>query len=106
MKNNLFLILIAFGMLLLLSCSGKTLIINPTDSVVNKIPAGQYPDAATVNGKYYELIMIVNCPQDSGQYGEFCDYGYWSGNTWCGQAVKSGFWVWVPPNWYVWQYKK
>jgi hypothetical protein len=56
----------------------------------------------SVNGKYRKLIQTLNCPQDRGQYGEFADYGYWQGGPWCQQVGKAGYWVWVPPNWYVW----
>jgi hypothetical protein len=61
------------------------------------------PPEASTNGKYSNLIQILNCPHDKEQYGEFNDYGYWGGGDWCGQVGKAGYWVWINPNWYVWQ---
>ena len=62
--------------------------------------------SSSVNGKYSNLIQILNCPNDRSSYGEFNDYGYWQGGAWCGQTGKPGYWVWVDPNWYVWQNKR
>lgn len=61
------------------------------------------PGEASANGKYYDLLQVVNCPQDSAKYGQFYDWGYWSGTSWCNQQVQSGYWVWVQPNWYIWR---
>jgi len=63
----------------------------------------QIPAAASVNGKYKGLLQVLNCPSDQAQYGNYRDYGYWSGGAWCGKTGKAGHWVWVYPNWYVWQ---
>jgi hypothetical protein len=60
------------------------------------------PPQASVNGKYSGLLQILNCPSDAGSYGNFRDYGHWGGGDWCGQQGKSGYWVWVKPNWYIW----
>lgn len=57
---------------------------------------------ASANGKYSNLIQVVNCPKDKGSYGEFYDYGYWNGTSWCGQLTQPGYWVWVNPTWYIW----
>lgn len=67
--------------------------------------AGNVPDQATAGDKYAGLRQTVYCPQDKNKYGEFKDYGYWGGGSWCGQAGVSGYWVWVSPNWYVWSAK-
>ena len=63
------------------------------------------PVQATVGGKYSGLIMVLNCPADQNKYGNFNDWGYWNGasGTWCNQPAKAGHWVYVAPNWYVWQ---
>jgi hypothetical protein len=63
------------------------------------------PSEASVNGKYVNLIQVMNCPKDGASYGNFRDYGYWGGGAWCNQTGRAGFWVWVAPNWYVWQNK-
>ncbi len=67
--------------------------------------ARNIPQAATANDKYFYGTQVLSCPSDAGQYGDFNDYGYWKGGAWCGQTGKAGYWVWVNPNWYVWQYK-
>ena len=58
---------------------------------------------ASVNQKYSNLVQVLNCPSDRSNYGKFHDYGYWGGGSWCGQESKAGYWVWVDPNWYIWQ---
>jgi len=63
------------------------------------------PAEATAKGKYSNLVQVMNCPRDSGSYGDFKDYGWWGGGPWCGQTGKAGYWVWVAPDWYVWSVK-
>lgn len=57
---------------------------------------------ASANGKYVQLVQELTCPSDSAKYGNFNDYGYWQGGTWCGQTGMAGYWVWLKPTWYVW----
>ena len=73
---------------------------------VNLPVQAQSNPLSSANGKYDNLIQILNCPRDRSTYGEFNDYGYWQGGAWCGQTGKPGYWVWVEPNWYVWQNKR
>ncbi len=54
-------------------------------------------------GKYTSLVQVLTCPEDVGTYGDYHDYGYWDGGTWCGERGMSGYWVWSYPNWYVWE---
>jgi len=61
------------------------------------------PPKASLDGAYYDLLQVLHCPQDAARYGEFHDYGHWRGGPWCGQQGKAGYWVWVKPNWYVWE---
>ena len=68
--------------------------------------AEKIPPLASANGKYSNLIQVLNCPSDRSKYDEFDDYGYWGGSNWCGQTGKAGYWVWVYPNWYIWQKQK
>ncbi len=56
-------------------------------------------------GKYSYLLQKLHCPKDHVKYGDYKDYGYWKGGDWCGQHGKAGFWVWVAPNWYIWEHK-
>ena len=65
-----------------------------------------YNKKASVNGKYKDLQKVINCSKDKRVYGSFRDWGYWSGTQWCGEKVKPGYWVWVSPNWYIWNKKK
>lgn len=60
---------------------------------------------ASADGKYYNLLQVMECPRDRHSYGEYKDYGYWSGGAWCGQQGKAGYWVWIAPRWYVWAKK-
>jgi hypothetical protein len=65
----------------------------------------QSPDMtmASVNGKYYNLLMTLNVPQDQGSYGNFYDWGYYTGTSYAGyNNIPAGYWVYVYPNWYVW----
>lgn len=79
------------------------MVTNPNGVVT--APANNVPAKATVNGKYSGLVMVLNCPGDQKTYGQFNDWGYWNGGggTWCNQPAKAGHWVYVAPNWYVWQ---
>ena len=67
------------------------------------VPASVPVTDASVNGKYARLIQKLHCPADASNYGQFHDYGYWSGGSWCGQKGAAGYWVWVNPTWYVWK---
>ncbi len=73
------------------------------DSVQESPGTGEHDP--TVNGKYSDLNQKVYCPRDSSSYGDFYDWGYWSGTSWCGQSVRPGYWVWVAPYWYIWKKK-
>ena len=64
---------------------------------------GAVPADANPGQKYRGLLQTLPCPQDQGAYGQFRDYGYWGGGGWCGQTGKAGYWVWVAPNWYIWE---
>jgi len=57
---------------------------------------------ASVQGKYSNLLQVMECPRDRQSYGEYKDYGYWSGGAWWGQQGTAGYWGWVAPRWYVW----
>jgi hypothetical protein len=61
-------------------------------------------ERASLNGKYRSLIQVLKCPGDRKSYGTFSDYGYWGGGRWCGQTGKAGYWVWIYPHWYIWEY--
>jgi len=63
------------------------------------------PDAvrASVNGKYTNLLTTIYVPDDRGSYGDFDDWGYYSGTSYAGYTnLPAGYWVYVYPNWYIW----
>ncbi len=65
----------------------------------DKIPA-----KASVNGKYTKLLRVLDCPQDRTSYGEFYDWGHWTGTSWHNHTnLPPGYWVYVAPNWYIWE---
>ncbi|MBT5230628.1 MAG: hypothetical protein HOM11_10175 [Methylococcales bacterium] len=63
--------------------------------------ADSTPLSVYADGKYNNLVQILNCPSDRATYGQYRDYGYWKGGAWCGQTGKAGNWVYAYPNWYV-----
>ncbi len=120
-ENQLFHAISLFAKNLTLRIQGKKPIQDTDTTEVNTVPlkinpkppvyeetlsADEARKKASVNGKYFNLIQVLNCPGDRRSYGIFRDWGYWSGSSWCGQSVKKGYWVWVAPNWYIWQKKK
>ncbi len=53
-------------------------------------------------GKYSELLRKIDVEKDRNSYGEFHDYGHWSGTSWAGHSdLPPGYWVYVAPNWYI-----
>lgn len=59
---------------------------------------------ASVNGKYMYLLHIIEAPEDKLEYGSFCDWGYWYGDEYAHHTnLTPGFWVYVYPNWYIWE---
>ena len=58
---------------------------------------------ASVQGKYRNLLRAISCPMDKESYGEFHDYGYYTGAEWRGHKnIPSGHWVYLYPRWYIW----
>ena len=58
---------------------------------------------ASLSGKYYNLQKILYIPGDQGSYGDFYEWGYWTGDSWGGYTnLPPGYWVYVYPNWYIW----
>jgi hypothetical protein len=69
----------------------------------NKALAGLAPGKASVNGKYRKLLRKFKVAEDRGSYGDFTDYGYYTGTSWRGHVnLPPGYWVYVYPNWYIW----
>jgi hypothetical protein len=72
---------------------------------ISNINAQTLSTKASANQKYKNLVQVLPCPTDRRTYGDYKDYGYWSGGSWCGQQGIAGNWVWAYPNWYVWSHK-
>lgn len=61
-------------------------------------------DPSNADGKYVNLLHVLNVPEDKENYGDRFDWGYWAGDTWGKYTgLKPGFWVYVYPYWYVWE---
>jgi hypothetical protein len=58
---------------------------------------------ATVNNKYQMLLRQFKVPNDKDNYGDFNDYGQYSGTSYAGlNDLPKGYWVYVAPYWYIW----
>jgi hypothetical protein len=54
--------------------------------------------------KYRHLLRVVNSPNDAKNYGDYYDWGYWSGHEWAGQKnLPAGYWVYITPNWHIFE---
>jgi hypothetical protein len=70
----------------------------------NKARVEEPPQLPSVYGKYRVLLRKINVPQDTNAYGQFTDYGMYTGNSWAGfNDLPPGYWVYVYPNWYIWR---
>lgn len=61
-------------------------------------------DEASVKGNYVNLLHVIEVPEDKAIYDALCNWGYsicdaYADNT----DLKPGFWVYVYPNWFVWE---
>lgn len=62
------------------------------------------PEQAHVNGRYRGLLRVLHAPQEAAANQRFLEWGWWNGNVWAGHRnLPSGYWVYVYPNWYIWQ---
>lgn len=65
--------------------------------------AGLHPVKASVNGKYTKLLRRIHVPNDVVSYGEFRDWGHYTGTSYAGHNdLPAGHWVYVEPHWYIW----
>ena len=73
-------------------------------------PVGPTPQSgvekASVNGKYNDLLNVIDVPDDRSKYGEFYELGYKKWTKYRGyQDLGKGYWVYVYPSWYIWKTK-
>lgn len=72
---------------------------------VENIPENAYKDAKYIY-TYSDLLQVVHCPKDKGQYGDHYEYGEYdagSTNAYCGIYSIKGYWVYSYPYWYIWK---
>jgi hypothetical protein len=71
--------------------------------VPTSLPSPEALAKAEVRGKYQGLLDKIPVPDDVASYGEFNDWGYWTGTSWAGfTGLPQGYWVYVYPCWYIW----
>jgi hypothetical protein len=59
---------------------------------------------ASLNGKYVNLLHVIEVPEDKIIYDAFCDWGYSYCDSYADNVdLKPGFWVYVYPYWFVWE---
>ncbi len=68
----------------------------------NYLEDDAFADPTTAYGSYSGLVQVLTCYEDGDTYGDYHDYGYWSGGSWCGEYGAEGYWVYVYPDWYIW----
>lgn len=80
------------------------LIAPPSPTSPPVLDADEAQSRASVGGRYRVLLRKIEVPGDWLSYGAFCDWGFWSGTSYAGiEDLPPGHWVYVHPNWYVWQ---
>ena len=58
--------------------------------------------APAAGAKYRNLLRKIEVPADRASYGEFYDWGHWSGTSWAGHNdLPPGYWVYVDGWWYI-----
>jgi hypothetical protein len=64
-------------------------------------------EKATSGGVYDVLLDKLTVPEDLSAYGSFHDYGWWTGTEYRGRTgLPPGYWVYVYPDWYIWQQRR
>lgn len=59
---------------------------------------------AMAGGKYRMLLRQIAVERDAASYGDFRDYGPWTGSEWAGHKdLPAGHWVYAKPYWYIWR---
>ena len=54
--------------------------------------------------KYSKLLKTIKVEVDQTTYGDYFDYGFWSGSSWSGHDnLPPGYWVYIAPNWHIFE---
>ena len=57
---------------------------------------------ASLHGHYQTLLRKIEVPGDQAEYGDFYDFGHWTGSSYAGhEDLPAGYWVYLAPNWYI-----
>jgi hypothetical protein len=73
--------------------TGSTCWVEPTQATTQ---------AAGQGAKYSKLLRTLTCDDDRSTYGDFYDFGYWSGKEYKdNKDLPAGYWVYVAPHWYI-----
>ena len=71
------------------------------------VPAGDVPPPSPEygpKGRYQTLLRKIEVPKDQESYGDFYDYGYYSGTSYAGFSdLPAGYWVYVNPHWLIYK---
>lgn len=59
---------------------------------------------AGAGAKYSKLLRSIEVPQDQETYGDYYDWGYYTGTSWAGfNDLPPGYWVYVAPKWHIFE---
>jgi hypothetical protein len=85
--------------LLLLAAVGLLIPCSRRASAMDEQPPSQHRASGR---KYRNLLRKIEVEGDLATYGEFHDWGYWSGTSWRGHTgLPPGYWVYITPYWYI-----
>jgi hypothetical protein len=55
-------------------------------------------------GRYQTLLRKIEVPNDQQSYGDFYDYGHYTGTSYAGfNDLPPGYWVYLAPHWYIYR---
>ena len=64
---------------------------------LKKATAVAVPEAATLNGRYSDLVAVHFAPKDKTVFGPFHEFGIWTQS----EHMSDNYWTYSDPNWYV-----
>jgi Ca-activated chloride channel homolog len=83
--------------------SAGTTQVDPPATASTPLSREEAQQKATVNGKYRNLLRVIEAPDDVKSYGAFRDWGHYTGTTYLEHKnLPQGYWVYVAPHWYIW----
>ena len=83
-------------------CTGEP--VGPTGPAPETAAQGKPAPKAGPRGRYRTLLQKIEVPGDRASYGDFCDYGYYTGTSYAGHTnLPAGYWVYLYPHWYIYR---